>query len=318
MRLLYVLLFFGSLLLGFAQPTQLGFDSIPEPEIEEPVWTINNEAGFDISQVAYINWNIGGNNSIAGLLKSRFERNYKKGMFSFMNELVMRYGINKQEGRESRKTDDIFQIVSTVGYKMDEDSKWYYSSKSSFNTQFTNGYSYPNTHTPISQAFAPAYFFFGFGADYIDHDEQLRFYLSPLTAKSTMVFNQRLADQGAFGVKGATYDEFGERITKGKLHRTEIGILVTNNWKTKVYDNIFYENKISLFTDYFNKFGNIDIDWQILFEFIINKYVKASINAHLIYDHDVKTKREIDGKTVTFGPKLQIKESIGIGLTYNW
>lgn len=305
-------------LFSLAQNTQLGFDSIAEPVIEKPVWTIKNEVGFDVSQVAYINWNIGGNNSVSGLLKGRFERNYKEGMFSFMNELVMRYGINKQEEREVRKTDDIFQVVSTIGYKMEENSKWYYSSKSSFSTQFTNGYSYPNTKTSISQPFAPAYFFFGFGADYVDHDKQLSFYLSPLTVKSTMVFNQRLADQGAFGVKGAVYNDLGERISKGKLHKTEVGILITNNWKTKVYENIFYENKISLFTDYFNNFGNIDVDWWIQFEFIINKYVKATINGHFIYDDDVKTKKEIGGETVTFGPKLQIKESLGIGLVYNW
>src|SRR5690554_5108214 len=116
-------------------------------------WTFKNEVGFDVSQVAFINWNIGGNNSISGLIKGRFERRYDKEMLSWNNDLTVRYGINKQDDREMRKTDDILQFVSTVGYKMYKDSKWSYSSKFNFNTQFTNGYAYPDTDKTISHFF---------------------------------------------------------------------------------------------------------------------------------------------------------------------
>lgn len=285
-------------------------------------WTHKNEVGFDISQVAFINWNIGGNNSISGLLKGRFERRYEKDMLSWNNDLTIRYGVNKQDDREMRKTDDIFQFVSTVGYKMYKDSKWSYSSKFNFNTQFTNGYAYPNTDSPISHAFAPAYIFLGVGADYFEKEkekeQELNFYASPLTLKSTLIFNQRLADLGSFGVKPAEYDEEGNRIKKGKLHKTEIGILLTNGWKKKIYENINFENRISLFSDYFNKFGNIDIDWQMQLDFVVNKYVRANISFHLVYDDDVKAKEEVNGELITVGPKLQIKEALGIGLVYTW
>lgn len=285
-------------------------------------WTYKNEVGFDVSQVAFINWNIGGNNSISGLIKGRFERRYEKDMLSWNNDLTVRYGINKQDDREMRKTDDIFQFVSTVGYKIYKDSKFSYSSKFNFNTQFTNGYAYPNTDISISHAFAPAYMFLGVGVDYFgkrkEKNEEINFYVSPLTMKSTLVFNQRLADLGSFGVKKATYDEDGNRIQRGKLHRTEVGILLTNGWKKQLYENINFENRISLFTDYFNNFGNIDIDWQLQLEFIVNKYVKATMNAHIIYDDDVKAKKEVAGEMITVGPKVQIKQALGIGLVYTW
>jgi len=285
-------------------------------------WTYRNEIGFDLSQVSFINWNIGGQNSISGLLKTRFERRYDKDMFSWDNDLTIRYGINKQEDREMRKTDDIFQFVSTAGYKMSKESKWSYSSKFNFNTQFTNGYAYPDTKVSISHAFAPAYVFLGLGADYSnikkEKKEKINFYLSPLTLKSTIVLNQRLADQGSFGVKKATYDQDQNRVRKGKLHKTEVGILLANNWRKEIYENIIFENRIQLFSDYFNNFGNIDIDWQAQFEFIVNKYVKASISVHLIYDDDVKARKEIADQMITVGPRIQLKQTLALGLVYSW
>jgi len=283
-------------------------------------WTYKNEIGFDLSQVSFINWNIGGENSISGLLKARFERRYDKNMFSWDNDLSIRYGINKQEEREMRKTDDIFQFVSTAGYKMSKESKWSYSSKFNFNTQFTNGYAYPDTKVAISHAFAPAYVFLGVGADYSNikkkKNEKINFYLSPLTLKSTIVLNQRLADQGSFGI--ATYDDDQSRIKKGKLHKTEVGILLANNWRKEIYENVTFENKIQFFSDYIHNFGNIDVDWQAQFEFTVNRYVKASISIHLIYDDDVKARKEIAGEMVTIGPRIQLKQTLALGLIYSW
>lgn len=289
--------------------------SIPKDTI---YWTKKNEVGLDITQVSFINWNIGGNNSIAALLKGRFERRYEKDMLSWNNDLSVRYGINKQDDQEMRKTDDLLQFVSTVGYKMSKNSRWSYSSKFNFNTQFTNGYSYPNTDVSISHTFAPAYVFLGVGAEYYKKEKEINVYLSPLTLKSTIVLNQRLADQGSFGVRGALYDENENRIRKGKLHKTEVGFLFSNGWKKKIYENINFENRITLFTDYFNNFGNIDIDWQMQLDFVVNKHVRANITAHIIYDDDVKAKEEVAGEMITVGPKLQMKQSLGVGLVYTW
>jgi hypothetical protein len=289
--------------------------SIPKDTI---YWTKKNEVGLDITQVSFINWNIGGNNSIAALLKGRFERRYEKDMLSWNNDLSVRYGINKQDDQEMRKTDDLLQFVSTVGYKMSKNSRWSYSSKFNFNTQFTNGYSYPNTDVSISHTFAPAYVFLGVGAEYYKKEKEINVYLSPLTLKSTIVLNQRLADQGSFGVRGALYDENENRIRKGKLHKTEVGFLFSNGWKKKIYENINFENRFTLFTDYFNNFGNIDIDWQMQLDFVVNKHVRANITAHIIYDDDVKAKEEVAGEMITVGPKLQMKQSLGVGLVYAW
>ncbi|MFA7446733.1 MAG: DUF3078 domain-containing protein, partial [Flavobacteriaceae bacterium] len=112
------LLFLLSHLSVFAQDSlTVKTDSLSLPQ-DTIYWTKKNEIGLDITQVSFINWNIGGNNSIAALLKGRFERRYEKDMFSWNNDLSVRYGINKQDDQEMRKTDDLLQFVSTVGYKM--------------------------------------------------------------------------------------------------------------------------------------------------------------------------------------------------------
>ena len=203
-------------------------------------------------------------------------------------------------------------------YRQDTISNWYHSAKLNFNTQFTNGYSYPNTDKAISKPFAPAYIFLGIGAEYSNKEKKINVYISPLTQKTTLVLAQELANQGAFGVTKASYDENGNMISQGKKSRTELGFLVTSVYKKEVFKNIIVENRLNLYSDYINKFGNIDVDWQMQFDLVVNKYVRANIGAHLIYDDDIKAKEEINNVQVTVGPKVQLKQMLGIGIIYNF
>jgi hypothetical protein len=279
-------------------------------------WVSKKTIGLDINQVAFMNWNAGGNSSIAGLLRADFSKKYTRESVLWNNEISVRYGINKQDGRELRKTDDVFSMLSNFGYKKDPTSNCYYSARFSFNTQFSNGYSYPNTDTPISKPFAPAYLFLGVGSEHNLKEKNLNFYFSPLTVKTTLVLDQRLADLGSFGVNKAVYDEAGNLIQKGKMTRNEVGILLSNFWKTPVYKNMTLENRLSLYTDYINKFGNIDVDWQIQLDMVVNDYVRANIGLHMLYDDDVKAKEQINGVQTTVGPKVQLKQGLGIGFVY--
>lgn len=281
-------------------------------------WEKKNGVGFDISQIAFLNWNAGGVSSVSGLLKGKFTRKYTNGNVKWFNELIFRYGMNKQDGIEPRKTDDTFQVNSTFGYRKDTISNWYHSAKFNFNTQFTNGYAYPNTDKAISKPFAPAYFFLGVGAEYANKEKKVNVYISPLTQKTTLVLDQRLANQGAFGVVKAVYDANGILITEGKRSRTELGFLVTGAHKKEVFKNIILENRLNLYSDYINKFGNIDVDWQMQMDLVVNQYVKANIGAYLLYDDDIKAKKDIAGEQVTIGPKVQLKQLLGIGLVYDF
>ena len=289
---------------------------LPLPIFPVSAWQSKNTVGFDLSEIAFVNWNAGGVSSISGLLKGNFTRTYTSENSKWVNELIVRYGINKQDGLTIRKSDDELRFNSTFGYKKDPLSNWYYTCKINFNTQFSNGYKYPDNATPISKPFAPAYTFLGAGADYFDKENQFDVYISPLTMKSTLVLDQTLANKGAFGVIKANYDLDGNIISEGKLSKTEIGFLVTNYYKKEVWKNITMENRLSLYSDYINKFGNIDVEWKLQFDLIVNQYVSANIGTHAIYDDDVKNYELIDGIKVAGGPAVQLRQSLGVGMVY--
>ena len=281
-------------------------------------WTKKNRVGFDISEIAFVNWSAGGNSAISGLLKGDFSRIYAKGNQKWVNDLSIRYGLNKQDGFEMRKTDDAIQINSTFGYRKDTITNWYHSAKFNFNTQFTNGYAYPNTDKAISRLFAPAYFFLGVGAENASKSKHRVFYISPFTFKNTLVLDQRLANQGAFGVTKAQYDANGNMIINGKRSKTELGFLFTSYYKKDIVKNVILVNRLVLYSDYINNFGNIDIDYDFMLDLVVNQYIRANIGARIIYDDDIKAKEEVNGSQITVGPKLQLKQMLGIGLVYTF
>ncbi|MBP6041017.1 MAG: DUF3078 domain-containing protein [Flavobacterium sp.] len=296
-----------------------GQDTIPvlSKDSASP-WRNKNKVGFDISQIAFINWSAGGNSAISGLIKGDFSRVYTKGNQKWVNELIVRYGLNQQDGVELRKTDDLIQLNSTFGYRKDSISNWYHSAKFNFNTQFSNGYAYPNTEKAISRLFAPAYILLGVGTENSSKSKHRVFYLSPFTFKTTFVLDQTLANQGAFGVTEAIVDSNDMIITNGKQIRTELGFLFSSYYKKEIAKNIVWVNKLVLFSDYINKFGNIDIDYDFKLDMTVNQYVKVNIGARIIYDDDVKAKEQREGKQVTLGPKLQIRQMLGVGLVYTF
>jgi len=284
-------------------------------------WTKINRLGINLSEVAFVNWNAGGNNSISGLGNARFERNYKFRYIKWDNYLQMRYGLNAQEGRKLRKTDDAIKISSTFGYRTDTISNWYYSVKANFKTQFSNGYKYPDRSVPISRFMAPGYFFFGAGTSYITEDQKFNLYISPLTQKATFVLDQILADKGAFGVKKAVFDTNGNVVQPGENQFIELGFLITNTLETTLAKNVVLRHDLSLYSDYLASFGNIDIDWELNLNLRVNKFVKTNIGTHLIYDDDILFDRRVDANGIVTDPgepRLQFKQILGVGVTYEF
>ncbi|MCF7568466.1 DUF3078 domain-containing protein [Sabulilitoribacter arenilitoris] len=323
MKKTLIALFCFCIQFAFAQPDSLFIKPIqPKDELKElrPEWTRKNRATFDLSEVAFVNWNAGGSNSISGLVGFRSEANYKDKYFFWTNNVLTRYGINKQQGREIRKTDDLFEINSNIGYKPDEKSNWFYSAKLNFRTQLTNGYKYPNTDNPISRLMAPGYLFFGGGMEYGKDIEELSFYFSPITLKATFVLDEDLANAGSFGVTPAVLDVNGDVIVDGERIREEVGILLTNSYKMQVAENVTMVHQVNLYTDYINNFGNVDMDWRVDFDFKVNSFIRATFGSHLKYDDDVKTTQptDVEGEFEEAGAKIQWKQFLGVGFAVDF
>ena len=88
-----------------------------------------------------------------------------------------------------------------------------------------------------------------------------------------------------------------------------------------VYENVKLNHRLQLYSDYVNNFGNIDVDWEVNLDLIVNKYVKASIGTHVLYDHDIifDEVKAADGTVTSPGKrKIQFKQLLGVGLVYDF
>lgn len=284
-------------------------------------WTKENTFGLNISEAAFVNWNAGGDNAVSGLGFLKFVRNYKFRYVKWDNNIELRYGLNAQEGRKLRKSEDVIRLSSNLGYRRDTISNWYYSVQLNFNTQFSNGYKYPDRETPISRFMAPGYLLFGAGTSYISKNQKFNLYLSPLTMKSTFVLDQDLADKGSFGVEKAVLDDNGNVITPGENLLMELGILITHNWQVNLAKNVDMKSRLNLYTDYLNSFGNVDVDWELNLTLKVNKYIQTTIGTQMIYDDDIlfdEVKND-DGTVIDPGePKIQFKQVLAVGIAYDF
>ena len=300
-----------------AQPDSLYFQNNKIEEIKVG-WRTKKEVGLYLNQVSFTNWNSGGVNSISGIVTGQASAKYKEDKFFWNSSLSLRYGLNKQEERTLQKTEDVIEVISNFGLEKNPTSNWFYSARFSFNTQFANGFNYPDRDNPISRFMAPGYTFFGSGMEYGRHIEKMSIYASPFTLKTTFVLDDTLANQGAFGVDPAIYDLEGNILRKGKRVRQELGILLTNQYQDELFDNINVNSLIRLYTDYINDFGNIDFEWELNLDMKVNKYVRATLGSHMRYDNDIKIEVERDEMTneeiVIIGPKLQWKQLLGVGV----
>lgn len=314
---LFILLLITNLTVFSQDSLTVAQDSLKPPKVVS-AWTFKNKGNLDFNEIAFVNWNAGGTSSISALAGLESALNYKKGLLTWKTKGVLRYGVNKQQNvEELRKTEDLIELNSALGYRTDTITNWFYSARVNFKTQFSNGYKYPDVSTPISRFMAPGYLFVGGGVEYGKNIDTFSLYMSPLTVKATFVLDEELSREGAFGVEPAIILPNGTVIREGERVREEVGILIQSNHEATIWDNISIKNAISLYSDYLNDFGNIDVDWEAVFNFKVNHFVKANLGSHLRYDNDIKITEvpEIEAERETIrGAKVQWKQLLGIGV----
>lgn len=281
------------------------------------IWDFGGTGTLNFSQVSLNNWAAGGQNSLSVLGIANAFANYAHGKNTWNNSLDLTYGLVKLEGRRMQKSDDKLDLNLKYGYRASE--HWFYTTQINLKTQLTPTYTVTRD-TLISDFFAPAYILTSLGMDYKPNNK-LSVFLSPFTGKFTVVKNQFLADRGAFGVASAEKDVEGNLIPgTGEHFRKEFGGYVNVRYKNEIVQNVTLQSKLDLFTNYLRNPQNVDVAWENLVNFKVNKYIAASLFVHIIYDDDiaVSVDRNDDGKVDGRGPRMQIKQTLGIGLSYNF
>ena len=83
-------------------------------------WKTENNLTISFSQVSLTNWSAGGQNSMS--VNGRFNGfyNYKKERMAWDNQVDLGYGLLKQGKTIWQKTDDRFELMSKLGYRLSE------------------------------------------------------------------------------------------------------------------------------------------------------------------------------------------------------
>lgn len=286
-------------------------ESIPPKD-----WQLTALYGVNGTQSSFVNWTAGGRNNITLLGYVSASANYNKDGLKWESDLDFSLGglqyIGKNNGNEAmQKTDDKIDISSTIGHNFKNHEKIYVSAVGSFNTQTLDGFAYPDDTTLVSGFMAPAYVNLSLGMDYTPN-KKFSVFVSPLSAKWTIVNIDTLANVGAYGVKPAEYATNGTLVTAGQHVRAEFGAYFKLAYTKEVIKNIEMKSTLELFSNYLNNPQNIDVNGDVLFTFKVNDWFSASLNWTLIYDHDINI-RTYDGG---FGPRLQFKSVLGLGISY--
>jgi len=268
-------------------------------------WKAGGVLNLNTAQTSLSNWSAGGQSSFAfGSLINIFANN-KQEKSLWENYLSIAYGTMKQGKEDWRKTDDRFEFTLKLGYRATD--KLYYAGLLSFKTQLTNGYNYPDSENKISGFLAPGYLLVAAGLDY-KPGENFSIYFAPATWKLTVVTDQALADSAAFGVN------------PGENTKNEFGGYLRFFLNQGIMENITFQTKLDLFSNYLKKPQNIDVSWETLLSMKVNNFISVTLSTHLLYDDDIDIAidNDDDGITDESGPRTQFKEVLAVGFSYTF
>ncbi|TRO67221.1 DUF3078 domain-containing protein [Christiangramia sabulilitoris] len=267
-------------------------------------WTREGNIQLLFNQSAFNKeWTGGGTSSIAGNLTVDYQFNYRKDKFTWDNRIIGNYGLTKVKDDEfARKTSDRLELNSIAGKQM-QTSNYYYSWFLNFRTQFDKGYTFsedPDTgktiRTEITDFLSPAYLQTGPGIMWKKSDDFV-INLAPATAR--FIFVDKDFTSGP-GYEDGAY--FG--VDEGKSMRFELGAALSAYLNYEVLENVNMEHSLSLYSNYLDKPGNVDIDYLLNLEMGINDYLSANFVFQAIYDDNAVGAfqiREVFGLGINFG-----------------
>ncbi|MCK5856391.1 MAG: DUF3078 domain-containing protein [Bacteroidales bacterium] len=280
----------------------------------DSTWTSNGVFTFNVAQTSFTNWAAGGDNQVNINSILHYRLRYSKTNTSWENIIEAQYGTLLFAKIRTKKTNDKLNFTSKFSY--DASKKWKYSYYLSFRSQFTKGYKYPNDSVAVSNFMAPGYFMAGIGMDYYPIKE-LSILISPITYKVTVVNDDNLAADGNFGVKKAILDTAGNVIVAPNHFLSEPGAYIKLFYQKEFDSGLNISSRIGFFSSFAGKPENIDINWNTFISYRISRRFIITFSLDVVYDDDAIIKEDTNGDGIKeeVGPRTQVKQVAGIGLS---
>lgn len=248
------------------------------------------------SQASLSNWAAGGDKfSISlGSILNMYAR-YNKNKMRWDNNFDFNLGYVNSTSLGSRKNDDRFDLVSKVGYSLNDKSNLAFLGN--LRSGFFKGYTYSGTKKNFtSNLMSPGYLLNSAGWDYRPN-KTFSLFLSPFTARWVFVTDPILSQKGLYGVK------------PGQNLNFELGAYATINYLKEINPNVVYKAKLDLFSNYRHKPQNVDFFMTNILSVKISKLFNVTWAVDLIYDDDAR----LFGPNKT-SPALQFKSLVGLGI----
>ena len=294
----------GSLLLFFLlfASTQLSAQKNGPSVPKDSIWTNGGKFGIFFQQVGLSNWSGGGENSVAYGAEVNLYANKKQRSHTWFNSLQAGYGLVKIGDQGARKNNDVLIVTSQYGRFLSD--KWQLAAGLDFRTQFDDGFNYngasDGTDTLISTFMAPGYLSPYIGATYKPNDA-FSATIAPLMEKMTFVMDDNLAAVGAYGVD------------PGENFRSQGGWSISAMYQKEVMTNVNLKTSVLLFDAYEN-LGHVDVNFDLFLNFKVNKYITTNFALQAIYDDDI----DIEDSDGDIGPRLQLRNILMVGVTFNF
>ena len=259
-------------------------------------WTKKAQGMAQFSQnLVSSNWYQGGNSNMAvlGVLSGQLNYDNKKNI-QFENNAEWKMGFyfvdDSTALRPINTNNDILKINSKLGYKIN--GNWFYSGSIDFSTQFFNNYKAVNSNVLKAAFLTPVRFNVGIGLDY-KYKKIFSLALSPLSYKYIYLNDTTNVNQNLFGIKK----------TENKL--SEIGSAFKAQLSYSPVREIQIDSKLSFFTNY----EKVEVDWEIVGNFTVNRFLSTRLSINPRYDNTVIMP---NGEKA----RIQFKELLSFGFSY--
>ena len=261
------------------------------PPLRERRWWYYTTVSISFGQ-GYIsdNWSAGGESSLSILSDLQFFLNYKKSSLTWENTIRYRLGALKNGSEDISKNEDKFEVQSKLGYKAFR--HWNYATQFDMNTVFFKTYNGPDRTEIIANFLSPGNFTLSLGLDYKPKDN-FSLYLSPIAGQWIHVRDTANVDPTRYGVEA------------GKKTKSDAGAKVELKNNHELWNFLKVNNRLILFSSYYDNPEYITIDWQVTLNFKINYFLQTSVYMNAVYDrHNSK--------------KIQFKETLGLGINFRF
>lgn len=262
----------GLLLLAGTAQAQVDTAAAPKSP-----WVYKLEVGFNLNQASFTsNWKGGGTNNFAFGAIVRGNLAYKREKVTWVTDLQLQYGFQKNEGQTQRKTQDLVFIDSKAGYQLSEKINAF--GAANFVSQFAPGLAYgkdalgKETSSIISRWMAPAYFIQSLGFQY----KPVKYFdvrLGVLALRETFVLDPALSAAGAFGVDG------------GQTVNVNVGYQILANFDKDLAKKLNLKMRYLSFGDY-SDFPNTNHRFDLILSARITKYINTNVTAVMLYDRN--------------------------------